>query len=280
MVRPEREREIKIHGLNACLAVYTRRPEDIVRVWVTEATIPMVGDLLRGCARARVAYHVVPPEELEVITESRHHEGLCLLARRHAVELEAVLEDCGEAEVVLVLDGVGNPHNLGAVLRSAAHFGARAVLVGEGDVRLGGAAARTAEGGAEWVALVRVGSLVAAVERLRAEGFRVVATSSHGERSLHEERLSGRVALLLGSEREGLSSRLLEASDAQVAIPGTGAVESLNVSVAAGGVLAAAGRQQRAGEGPPAPRRGGPRGARSASGRESGGRRGGPRRSR
>jgi TrmH RNA methyltransferase len=235
-----RDKELRIYGLNAARAVLAKRPEEILRAYATEPLRPGVGAILERCAHLRRPYRLVPAEELETIAESRHHEGVCLVVERREASLDAWLEGLAGSAKVLLLDRVANPHNLGAILRSAAHFGVAAVVLADDDVRLGGAAARTAEGGAEWVALVRAPSLRHAVERLREAGFKVLATSGRARRSLHapDLALGERVAVLLGSEGEGLARGLAEAADDTVAIPGTGHVESLNVSVAAAVVLA------------------------------------------
>jgi TrmH RNA methyltransferase len=145
--------------------------------------------------------------------------------------LEALAAD-RDAGLVLALAGVDNPHNLGAALRVAAHFGASAVLVEDRDARLGGAAMRTAEGGAEHVDLVRVASMFDAVRALRAARFRVLATSSHDGAPLFGTKLSRRTVFLFGSESSGLPRALLDVADTVIAIRGTGAVESLNLATA------------------------------------------------
>jgi len=141
---------------------------------------------------------------------------------------------------------VQNPHNLGSILRTAAHFGAAAVVGRSGELPpLSPAAVRVAEGAAEFVPVCDLADPVADLKRLAAAGFRVVATSSHRGKPLAAARLSGRVVIVLGSEGEGVSKAIEAAAGEGVQIPGTGAVESLNIATAVGVVAAEHWRQHR-----------------------------------
>ena len=234
---PKRD-EVPVHGRNACRALFTRRPEAILRVYVTRERVREFGELLRHCARRRLPYRVVPAEQVEAVSRARHHEGICVVAR----PLEPVpVERLGSARgaaCVLGLVGVANPHNVGAILRTAAHFGAAGVLMVGGPARLSAATLRTAEGGAEGVPWARTGDLGAALEGLRDRGYAVYATSGREGYDLFRVGLPERVAFLLGSEGSGLPERVLRGADQVVRIPGTGRVESLNVATAAGVFLA------------------------------------------
>ncbi|MCA9691213.1 MAG: hypothetical protein KC636_16535 [Myxococcales bacterium] len=228
--------EVRVCGVNACLAVAARRPEDVRRVYLDEERLPSFGVFLRECARRRVAYHVVDHDELARVTGSVHHEGVCFLVReRPPPPLRALLEGLAGAATarLLYLDGVQNPHNLGAVLRVAAHFGVAGVLARGEGLGLSTALLRTAEGGAEWVPLVPVPSGDAPLVRAREAGFTLVATGPRARVELYTATLPARVVLLLGAEATGLSREAYELADARVRIPGTGQVESLNVACAA-----------------------------------------------
>lgn len=134
---------------------------------------------------------------------------------------------------------MGNPHNLGAILRSAAHFGVSALLLPRhSSLALSGAAARVAEGGAEAVPLVRLGQDDAAIAQLHAAGFRLAATLVRGGDDLFRAALPPRLVYVLGAEGEGMSPALAAACDLRLSIPGTGAVESLNVAAATAVLLA------------------------------------------
>jgi TrmH RNA methyltransferase len=151
----------------------------------------------------------------------------------------------------VLLEDVKNPHNIGAIIRIAAHFGVRALLLPDEAQakRPSSALLRTAEGGAESVELVAVGDLQSTLEDLAQLGFRALATSSHARDSIYSWKPPERTVVLLGSEGEGLSKAALSVSDSVVAIPGTGAVESLNVASAAAIVLGEIYRAQNQGRG-------------------------------
>jgi TrmH RNA methyltransferase len=238
--RVRREEEMRLHGVNACLAAFAHRPQDLRKAWLAEASIPAFKQVLAWCVKQRIGYRVVEADEIERLTASSHHEGVCFALRRaQAPSLDAVLEgiDADAPALLLWLHGVGNPHNLGAILRSAAHFGARAVLLSDAP-GLSAAAYRVAEGGAEAVPCVLVGDMDVVLARLRRAGFQLAATTVRGGASLYEAPLPRRLVLLLGAETTGLPQALLERADLRLRIPGTGAVESLNVSVASALLIA------------------------------------------
>lgn len=239
---PDFANEAKICGLNACLAIFARRPEDIVRAYLTHPRMPQAAELMSWCAKARRAYHIVTDEDLEKLTQSRHHEGICLLVRR--AEMPKLGFFAGRERLapgpccLLLLENVENPHNLGAIVRVAAHFGVNGILAAGDTASLSAAVHRTAEGGLEHVPVIRIGDPVAAVAMFRDSGYTSVATSSHTGETLAQSPLPEKSLFLLGSESEGLSSRLLAAAAQCVRIPGTGAVESLNVATATAVLLA------------------------------------------
>lgn len=239
---PRHRDEMKIHGQHACRALFARRPDKIVRVYLAADLVKVFGDLLHHCAERRLPYKIVAPQELEALTESKHHEGICVVALPvKARPLEEILRPPGPGFLVALAE-VGNPHNLGAILRIAAHFGARAALVaGKG---VSPAAYRTSQGGAEAVEVVGAPELGAALGACRKAGFSVCASSSHEGRDLYAEPLPARAVVLLGSEGEGVPAALLREADLTLRIPGTGAVESLNVAAAASVILGELWRQK------------------------------------
>lgn len=239
-VRPSGE--MRLYGLNACLAAFARRPEHLRKVYLLESRIADVKPILAWCVKNRLGYRVVENADLDKLTGSRHHEGICFeMLRPPALSLDDLLAAQPKApapSLLIWLDGVGNPHNLGALLRSAAHFGVAGVIVpAASSLDMSGAAARVAEGGAEVVPLVRIADDVAALSSLRAAGYRITATLPRGGEDLYATRLEPRKVLVFGAEGEGMSNTLVEAADHKVSIPGSGIVDSLNISVSAAVVL-------------------------------------------
>ncbi len=230
----------RTYGVHAALAVIRHRLDAIERAYVSEATTKLVGEGLRALAKARVPYHVVEDARLAKIADAQHHEGICVLSaprrQRALPEVVRAIEAEDIARVVY-LDAVENPHNLGAILRVAAHFGVRFVL-GCKLPRVGPAAARIAEGAAEVVDVVLASSPQQALEPLRNAGCVIVATDAGAARSVYDLELPKRIVLAMGAERVGLSDAARSLAAHTVAIPGTGLVESLNVATATAVLLA------------------------------------------
>jgi TrmH RNA methyltransferase len=243
--------EEKYHGLRACEALFARRPQDIIRVYLVEERRRHFAPLLAHCAKARLGFQVVAAENLARLSGSTHHEGIVILARAYLrwgmPDLLRAIDERRLSGPLLYLDGVENPHNLGAILRTAAHFGTAAVLGAAGVLPpLSPAAVRVAEGAAEYLPVCDLADPRADLLQLKKRGFRVVATSSHRGSPLSPEALAGKIVLVLGSEGEGISKPLAALADTAIQIPGTGAVESLNVSVACGILLQEAWKSQTA----------------------------------
>lgn len=241
------DREV-LFGFHAAQAVFARRPEAIQRAWFSVERTHELAALLRALSAAKRPYHQATEEELSRVAGSVHHEGICLaVSPRPAATLEDLLEALRARETgfALALDQVGNPHNLGAVLRSCAWFGARGLL---STVGLTPAAVRVAEGGAESVPVVQVPSLAVALERARAAGIPVWGAEAAAPAELFSVALPPRVLLVLGSERSGLLPETRARCDRFLRIGGAGGVESLNVSVAAGVLLSAAASRARSPE--------------------------------
>ncbi len=234
--------ELRLYGLNAVRAVFARRPEAIRKVYLAEARIPALQPLLRWCVAKRIGYRVVEEGDLHKLAASSHHEGVVAdVLRAEPQGLSAWLRELPAGpQCALWLDGVGNPHNFGAILRSAAHFGVAAVLLPkDSTLSLSGAAARVAEGGAEAVPLVRLGRADNSLAQLRGAGFTLAATVVEGGRDVFQGALPQRIVYVMGAEGEGMDRAFATMCDLQLSIAGTGAVESLNVASATAVLLAA-----------------------------------------
>ncbi len=222
-----------------------------MRVYLTDAVRQRLGTLLRYCSSTRRGYRLVDAESLDRIAGTKHHEGIAILAKaiphRDAADLFSSITAGQNTGPWLYLDGVSNPHNLGSILRTAAHFGCSGILGRDGELPpLSPAAVRVAEGAAEQVPVYELADPRADLARLQAAGLRLVATTSHRGTPLQAAGLSRRCVLILGSEGTGMTRPLERLADTTVCIPGTGSVESLNVAVACGILLAETCRQPAA----------------------------------
>jgi len=178
---------------------------------------------------------------------SPRHQGVVArvtpLAQTHS--LDDVLDAVSGAPLVLVLDGVTDPHNLGACLRVADGAGAHAVVAPKDHaVGLNATVAKVASGAAETVPYLMVTNLARTLNELKERGIQVIGTAEDAEQTLYDVDLSGPVALVLGAEGPGMRALTRKTCDALLRIPMAGAVESLNVSVAAGVCLFEARRQR------------------------------------
>jgi TrmH RNA methyltransferase len=235
------ENEI-LFGLRAGLAICAKRPEDIVRLGYSGDVEGEIKDVVRSLAKRRIECRAMASKELDRVADTTHHEGLVLEVRaRRWANVQELGDLLGKKKgTALALDRVRNPFNVGAILRSAAFFGVDAVLLGAPAPHPGldPAAVRVAEGGAEHVVVSRTTDLADTLARLRARGVRVVGADGHATEDALAKPVVRPAILVLGNEREGLGPRIRGACDAIVAIRGTGAVESLNVGVAAGVLIA------------------------------------------
>ena len=236
--RPRRNTdEMRVYGLNACLAVFQRRPDDVRKVYLVEARLAALKAVLAWCVQQRIGYRVVAAEDLDKLTQSQHHEGVCFEVRRRPfLSLSTLLRRLPPPKPALLvwLDGVGNPHNFGAVLRSAANFGVHGLIIArDSALGLSGAALRVAEGGAEAVPIAQTAPGEDVFGALRNAELRVAATVPRAGESLYAARLPDRIVFVLGAEGGGLPQALIDRADLHLTIPGTGVVESLNVAASA-----------------------------------------------
>ena len=236
-----------LYGFHAVTARLKLRPESIRAIYVAGArTDARARDLL---ARAKAAGCAVEPADdarLAELAGTDRHQGVVALVEALAapVTLDEVLDALAEPALLLVLDGVTDPHNLGACLRSADAFGAHAVVVPKDRaVGVNATVAKAASGAADTVPVVTVTNLARALREMKERGIWILGADAGGE-SLFEADLGGPVAWVLGAEGAGQRRLTRELCDRIVGIPLSGSVESLNVSVAAGICLYAT-RQQR-----------------------------------
>ncbi|MCG5240188.1 TrmH family RNA methyltransferase [Azospirillum doebereinerae] len=233
-----RAKLFRVSGLSAVSALFAHEPERVERLFFDERLKPAVGGFCKAMAAARKPYRMVEGEELAKVAGTVLHGGVvALMAPRvlPAFDTEAAKR---WSEPLLILDGVGNPHNLGAILRTAAFFGLPRVVLSDhpGQAAPSEAAYRVAEGGFEWVELYQAANLPVLLKRLRAT-HRVFGTALDPKRpSVDAGGLTGGpkpVALVMGNEEDGIPPATLAACDTVLTIPGSGRVQSLNVAATA-----------------------------------------------
>jgi 23S rRNA (guanosine2251-2'-O)-methyltransferase len=205
-------------------------------------------EIFELCRERKVPVRQEPRERLDRITNGAVHQGVvAAVAPKAYATLEAVLEDAGENALLVVLDGVEDPHNLGAIVRSAHAAGAAAIVIPERrSARLTDTVAKAAAGAVEHLPVVR-GNISRALELLKLHNFWIYGLDERAEKFYDEMEYRGNTAFVLGGEGQGLHQLTAKNCDFLVRIPMAGAIASLNVSVAAGVVLFEAVRQRRRG---------------------------------
>jgi TrmH RNA methyltransferase len=234
--------EIAVCGLAAVRALFAKDADAIRRLYFDYPTGRRIGVICQVLAKSRRVYRCVEPVELEKIAGTVHHGGIVAVIDQRVLRPprpEDVRRWAQTREPLLLLDRIGNAHNLGAIVRTAAFFGVGRIVIPADpqQARPGDAAYRVAEGGMAHIEFFRVPSLAEFIRELRPF-YEVVGAAVRGVASLGrhpQPKVSGAkpVALVLGNEERGLASEVAAACDRLVMIPGGGAVESLNVSAAA-----------------------------------------------
>jgi TrmH RNA methyltransferase len=233
------EKLAKIAGLQAVAALFRRDPNQVIRLYYSERMRKSVGDFCAQMAKMQRPYRLVEESELQKISGTVLHGGVVAAAVPRVVpDFDMGLaEEWAEAgEPLVILDGIGNPHNVGAIARTLAFFGLKHLLLSDhpGQAGLSDAAHRVAEGGLEYLDVWRVRNLPRACRQLQA--FYRVAGTSLSSKATELSSLPSDLrplTLVLGNEEDGLSKETLAACETAVIIRGAGRVQSLNVSASA-----------------------------------------------
>jgi len=240
-----------LFGFHAVIARLRAQPQSVRGLYVGNARHDRrVRELIERADAAGVAVHAVDDARLGALAGNDKHQGVvaAVVGGMPQQTLDDVLENLAEPPLLLVLDGVTDPHNLGACLRSADAFGAHAVIVPKDRaVGVNATVAKAASGAADTVPVISVTNLARAQRDLKARGVWLLGAEASGAESLFDADLTGPIAWVLGAEGTGLRRLTRELCDRLVSIPLLGTVESLNVSVAAGICLFAARRQRALG---------------------------------
>ncbi|MGH9779616.1 MAG: 23S rRNA (guanosine(2251)-2'-O)-methyltransferase RlmB [Candidatus Acidiferrales bacterium] len=206
--------------------------------------------LTDAARRARVSVRFVSRDELDREAGTRDHQGVvAIVGSRHYLDLEDLLAQAKSPALFVLLDGVEDPHNLGAILRTAYCAGADGVVLPERRAAgITPVVEKASAGASEHLPVARVTNMNRALERLKEAGIWLVGLDERGKQSFTEVDLTGPTGIVLGGEGKGLHQQVRAKCDFLVEIPTAGAIRSLNVSVAAGVILYEAVRQRRAKE--------------------------------
>ncbi|HTY03195.1 MAG TPA: 23S rRNA (guanosine(2251)-2'-O)-methyltransferase RlmB [Rhodocyclaceae bacterium] len=227
-----------IHGFHAVTAKLRHAPEDVRELYVAEGRQDgRVRDLLKVAAEAGVRVLPVDAARLDGMAGGARHQGVVarVAATQKHLTVDDVLENLSEPALLLVLDGVTDPHNLGACLRVADAAGAHAVMAPKDRAcGLNATAIKVASGAADTVPYIMVTNLARSLREMQERGVWVVGAAGEAAKDIYAVDLKGPLAWVLGAEGAGLRRLTRETCDDLARIPMVGSVESLNVSVASG----------------------------------------------
>ena len=240
-----------VHGLHAVRALLERHADRVVKVFVARGRDDArITALLATATQAKISIERVDPQRLEKMAGAAVHQGVIAEVRPMAPwsedELGAAIERATATPIVLALDGVQDPHNLGACLRTADACGVLSVVIPKDRaVQLNATVRKVAAGAAETTPLTVVTNLARCLRELKERGLWVVGADAGAKQRADEVDLKGPTVLVMGAEGSGLRHNTREHCDLLVRLPALGAVESLNVSVATGMLLYEAVRQRQ-----------------------------------
>ena len=240
----------QVYGVHAVEALLRHHPKRVKQLWLAEGREdPRVQVLVQLAEAARVPLGQRERRELDEIAEGVH-QGVVAEVSPSQVwgenYLEELLARVEGAPLLLVLDGVTDPHNLGACLRTADAAGAHAVIVPKDkSATLNATVRKVACGAAEVIPLVAVTNLARCLEKLQQQGLWVVGTAGEAEQEIYDLDLKGPTVLVMGAEGKGMRRLTRERCDYLTRLPMGGSVSSLNVSVATGVCLFEVVRQRR-----------------------------------
>ncbi len=239
-----------IAGIHAVAELLKQRPRDVLRIYIKKGRHDnRVAGLLRLARQNEIETLELNQAELEKLGSNTHQGIVAETARKKTAltekDLEGLLDGITGDAFLLILDGVTDPHNLGACLRTADAAGIHAVIVPKDkSASLNDTVSRVASGAAETTPLVTVTNLARCMKNLQSRGIWLIGTADEAPNTLFQQDLTGPLALVMGSEGAGLRRLTRENCDHLVSIPMAGAVSSLNVSVASGVTLFEAIRQR------------------------------------
>ena len=265
MPRPERGEPAGdsgrlVLGTHPVLEALAAHPDAVDRIYVVEGSVPPrgAGEILSRARELRVRVERISRERLAALADGGPHQGVAARLRGFAyLELETLLERAkasGRPPLLVVLDGLQDPHNLGAILRSADALGAHGVVLPKDrSVGVTPAVARASAGAVEHVPIARVTNLSRALEAMKEAGLWIAAADPDGDQPLWGARLDGPLGVVVGGEGAGVRPGVLGHCDLRLRVPMEGRIGSFNASVSAALVLYEVARQRALGRGGTSP---------------------------
>ena len=241
--------EDRIFGTNPVFEALNSGRE-IDKIFILEgARHSRLGEIISLAKKRGIHYTNVSRKKLDELSDGGNHQGVLAFAAVHSYsEVEDILDAArkkGESPLVLIAEGLKDPHNLGSIIRCANAAGAHGVIIPKNrSVGLNSTVAKVSAGAVEYTPVARVTNIASTIDKLKEEGLWIAGTALEGSTLYTDADLTGALAIVIGSEGEGLSRLTREKCDFLVKIPMLGQAESLNASVAAGILLYESVRQR------------------------------------
>ncbi len=240
--------EDKIIGRNPVLEAI-KRGRSIDKILIKKGRLEgSIVPIVKKAREAKIIVQEVEHQKLDAIAEGANHQGIIAYVSPYEYktveDLLNIAREKGEPPFLILCDKITDPHNLGAILRTANCVGVHGIVIPKhGSVGLNSAAIKTAAGAAEYTPVAKVTNLAAAIDKLKKEGLWIAAADMDGQ-DMHKADLTGALAIVIGSEGDGIGRLVKEKCDFTVSIPMNGQINSLNASVAAGVLMYEAFRQR------------------------------------
>lgn len=249
--RNERSEQRYVYGVNPVLEALRVRSDEVERLYITEGQLGSraAAEILSRARDAGIRVERVVRERLATLADGGVHQGVVAELRgfqyAELADVLAAAQKSGRPALIVVLDGIQDPHNLGAIIRSAHALGAHGVVIGKDRaVQVTGVVAKASAGAVEHCPIARVVNISRALEELKEAGVWVAAADTHATEPLWKARLDGPLALVVGAEGAGVREGVLKHCDFRLRIPMAGQVGSLNASVSAAILLYEVARQR------------------------------------
>lgn len=233
-----RYEEFTIEGRNAVIEAF-RAGKPIDKLFIQDGCQDgAIQTILREAKKGDTIVNFVAKERLDQMSDTKKHQGVIAYAAAYeyaeVADMLALAKEREEAPFLILLDGIEDPHNLGAIIRTANQAGAHGVIIPKRRaVGLTATVAKTSAGALNYTPVAKVTNLVQTIEELKKQGLWFACADMKGE-VMYRQNLTGPIGLVIGSEGEGVSRFVKEACDFHAAIPMKGQIDSLNASVAMG----------------------------------------------
>ena len=230
-----------IYGIHAVKHALQSSPDLVKEIWIQKnrQQSTAMGAIVKLSARLDLPVQYVSRDTLDKITNHRLHQGVLLRVKPRTIESNDlrtfISADTDRTALFLILDGIQDPHNLGACLRTADAAGVDVVIIPKNRaVQVNATVKKVASGAAEHIPVITVTNLARALRELQKAGFWIIGTADDAKESIYDIDFRVPTALILGAEDKGISTNIRNHCDKLASIPMLGSVESLNISVAAG----------------------------------------------